>query len=151
MGVIVNEFMVIDIVVEFGVVVIKGQKLVEFESDKLVFEFEVLCIGMICLVVGWVGDIIVFGVFFLCIEISDVLLKYLEVKGGILVVQVFFGVVKVLVFVVIVVMNGYVVLKMIVVVVVVLVVCVVLQLVLVIQVMFVCSGIQWMLCVIKFV
>jgi 3-oxoacyl-(acyl-carrier-protein) synthase III len=82
MGATVNELTVIDIVVEPGAAVTKGQKLAELESDKSVFEFEAPCTGTIRSVVGRAGDIIASGAPFLRIETSDASLKHLEVKGG---------------------------------------------------------------------
>ncbi|ATC63304.1 3-oxoacyl-ACP synthase [Nibricoccus aquaticus] len=82
MGATVNELTVIDIVIEPGAAVTKGQKLAELESDKSVFEFESPCAGTIRAVVGRAGDIISTGAPFLRIETSDVSLKHLEVKAG---------------------------------------------------------------------
>ncbi len=82
MGATVNELTVIDIVVQPGVTVSKGQKLAELESDKSVFEFESPCAGTIRSVAGRAGDIISSGAPFLRIETGDVSLKHLEVKGG---------------------------------------------------------------------
>ncbi len=82
MGATVNELTVIDIVVQPGAAVAKGQKLAELESDKSVFEFESPCAGTIRSVVGRAGDIISSGAPFLRIETGDVSLKHLEVKSG---------------------------------------------------------------------
>jgi 3-oxoacyl-(acyl-carrier-protein) synthase III len=82
MGATVNELTVIDIVVQPGAAVTKGQKLAELESDKSVFEFESPCAGTIRSVVGRAGDIISTGAPFLRIETGDVSLKHLEVKAG---------------------------------------------------------------------
>jgi len=82
MGATVNELTVIDIVIEPGAAVTKGQKLAELESDKSVFEFESPCAGTIKAIVGRAGDIISTGAPFLRIETSDVSLKHLEVKAG---------------------------------------------------------------------
>jgi pyruvate/2-oxoglutarate dehydrogenase complex dihydrolipoamide acyltransferase (E2) component len=81
MGATVNELTVIDIVVQPGATVTKGQKLAELESDKSVFEFESPCAGTIRQIVGRAGDIISSGAAFLRIETSDIALKHLEVKG----------------------------------------------------------------------
>jgi 3-oxoacyl-(acyl-carrier-protein) synthase III len=81
MGATVNELTVIDIVVQPGATVTKGQKLAELESDKSVFEFESPCNGTIRQIVGRAGDIISSGAAFLRIETSDIALKHLEVKG----------------------------------------------------------------------
>jgi 3-oxoacyl-(acyl-carrier-protein) synthase III len=82
MGATVNELTVIDIVVQPGAAVAKGQKLAELESDKSVFEFESPCAGTVRAVVGRAGDIISTGAPFLRIETSDASLKHLEVTGG---------------------------------------------------------------------
>ncbi len=79
MGATVNELTVIDIVVQPGVAVTKGQKLAELESDKSVFEFESPCAGTIREVIGRAGDILTTGAPFLRIETADVSLKHLEV------------------------------------------------------------------------
>jgi 3-oxoacyl-(acyl-carrier-protein) synthase III len=81
MGATVNELTVIDIVVQPGVAVTKGQKLAELESDKSVFEFESPCAGTVRAVVGRAGDIISSGAPFLRIETADTTLKHLEVAS----------------------------------------------------------------------
>ncbi|MGC4075089.1 MAG: beta-ketoacyl-ACP synthase 3 [Nibricoccus sp.] len=81
MGATVNELTVIDIVVQTGAVVNKGQKLAELESDKSVFEFESPCAGTIRSIVGRAGDIITTGTPFLRIETTDASLKHLEVQA----------------------------------------------------------------------
>ena len=82
MGATVNELTVIDIVVQPGMTVTKGQKLAELESDKSVFEFESPCAGTIREVIGRAGDILTTGAPFLRIETADASLKHLEVSGA---------------------------------------------------------------------
>jgi 3-oxoacyl-(acyl-carrier-protein) synthase III len=82
MGATVNELTVIDIVVEPGVTVTKGQKIAELESDKSVFEFESPCSGTVREVVGRAGDIITTGTPFLRMETADASLKHLETKAA---------------------------------------------------------------------
>jgi 3-oxoacyl-(acyl-carrier-protein) synthase III len=81
MGATVNELTVIDIVVQPGASVTKGQKLAELESDKSVFEFESPCAGEVRQIMGRAGDIIASGAPFLRIQTTDVSLKHLAVAG----------------------------------------------------------------------
>ena len=80
MGATVHELTVIDLDVQPGAAVKKGQKIAELESDKSVFEFEAPCDGTIREVIGRAGDIIASGSPFLRIETADVSLKHLESK-----------------------------------------------------------------------
>jgi len=82
MGATVNELTVIDIVVETGARITKGQKLAELESDKSVFEFEAPCDGTLRAIIGRAGDILTTGMPFLRVETSDVSLKHLQVQPG---------------------------------------------------------------------
>ncbi|OAM87886.1 beta-ketoacyl-ACP synthase 3 [Termitidicoccus mucosus] len=82
MGATVAELTVIDIVVQPGATVAKGQKIAELESDKSVFEFEAPCDGTIQSVIARAGDILPPGAPFLRIETTDLSLKHLEVAAG---------------------------------------------------------------------
>ncbi len=77
MGATVNELTVIDLAVQPGVAVSKGQKLAELESDKSVFEFESPCDGTVRSVLGRAGDILPSGAPFLQIETADPALRHL--------------------------------------------------------------------------
>ena len=79
MGATVNELTVIDLTVQPGARVAKGQKIAELESDKSVFEFEAPCDGTVQEVIGRAGDILPSGAPFLRIETSDQALKHLKV------------------------------------------------------------------------
>ncbi len=78
MGATVSELTVIDIVVQPGAQVAKGQKLAELESDKSVFEFESPCDGVIREISGRAGDILPSGAPFLRMETSDQSLRHLQ-------------------------------------------------------------------------
>jgi len=81
MGATVSELTVIDLVVNPGAVVTKGQKLAELESDKSVFEFESPCDGTVRETLGRAGDILASGTPFLKIETRDQSLRHLETKA----------------------------------------------------------------------
>lgn len=78
MGATVNELTVIDIMIEDGQSVTKGEHLAELESDKSVFEFEAPCDGIIRAVLCRAGDIVLSGAPFLRIETSDASLLHLK-------------------------------------------------------------------------
>jgi 3-oxoacyl-(acyl-carrier-protein) synthase III len=78
MGATVNELTVIDIVVEPGAKVTKGQKVAELESDKSVFEFEAPCDGTVQEIIGRAGDILPSGSPFLRMETADATLRHLQ-------------------------------------------------------------------------
>ncbi len=61
MGATVNELTVIDIMIEDGQSVTKGEHLAELESDKSVFEFEAPCDGTIRAILCRAGDIVLSG------------------------------------------------------------------------------------------
>ncbi len=82
MGATVAELTVIDIVVQPGATVAKGQKIAELESDKSVFEFESPCDGTVQAVIAHAGDILPPGAPFLRIETADQSLKHLEAAAG---------------------------------------------------------------------
>jgi len=80
MGATVNELTVIDLRVEPGAHIAKGEKIAELESDKSVFEFESPCDGVVTEVRGRAGDILPSGAPFLRIETGDTSLRHLEAK-----------------------------------------------------------------------
>ena len=82
MGATVNELTVIDLRVQPGARIAKGEKIAELESDKSVFEFEAPCDGVITEIKGRAGDIVASGAPFLRIQTTDTSLKHLEAKGG---------------------------------------------------------------------
>jgi 3-oxoacyl-(acyl-carrier-protein) synthase III len=84
MGATVNELTIVDIKVQPGVRVTKGEKIAELESDKSVFEFEAPCDGVIAEINCRAGDILPSGAPFLRIETADASLRHLEAKesGG---------------------------------------------------------------------
>ncbi|MBI5382962.1 MAG: beta-ketoacyl-ACP synthase 3 [Opitutae bacterium] len=82
MGATVHELTIIDILVQPGARIAKGQKIAELESDKSVFEFEAPCEGVIAAVHGRAGDILPSGAPFLRIETTDASLRHLEAKSG---------------------------------------------------------------------
>ncbi len=77
MGATVNELTVIDIMVKVGDHFKKGDKIVELESDKSVFEFESPCDGVLQALQVRAGDIVPSGSPFMQIETSDESLKHL--------------------------------------------------------------------------
>ncbi|MDF9828418.1 3-oxoacyl-(acyl-carrier-protein) synthase III [Ereboglobus sp. PH5-10] len=82
MGATVSELTVIDIIVQPGAQVSKGQKLAELESDKSVFEFESPCAGIVREIFGRAGDIMPSGAPFLRMETDDETLKHLQATGN---------------------------------------------------------------------
>lgn len=84
MGATVSELTVIDIMIEDGQSVTKGEHLAELESDKSVFEFEAPCDGIIRAILCRAGDIVLSGSAFLRIETSDASLRHLayDPDGG---------------------------------------------------------------------
>jgi 3-oxoacyl-(acyl-carrier-protein) synthase III len=82
MGATVNELTVIDLKVQTGARIAKGEKIAELESDKSVFEFEAPCDGVITEIKGRAGDIVASGAPFLRIQTSDISLRHLEAKGA---------------------------------------------------------------------
>jgi 3-oxoacyl-(acyl-carrier-protein) synthase III len=81
MGATVNELTVIDLKVQPGAHIAKGEKIAELESDKSVFEFEAPCDGVITEIKGRAGDIVASGAPFLRIQTTDTSLRHLEAKG----------------------------------------------------------------------
>ena len=83
MGATVNELTVIDIMIEDGQSVKKGQQIAELESDKSVFEFEAPCDGTVRAILCRAGDIVPSGAPFLRIETVDPSLRHLAVSVGV--------------------------------------------------------------------
>ncbi|MEZ5275371.1 MAG: beta-ketoacyl-ACP synthase 3 [Opitutaceae bacterium] len=82
MGATVNELTVIDIMIEDGQAVKKGEQIAELESDKSVFEFESPCDGVVRAVLCRAGDIVPSGAPFLRIETSDLSLRHLALSSA---------------------------------------------------------------------
>ena len=81
MGATVHELTLIDVEVEAGDAVEKGQKCAEFESDKSAFDFEAPCSGTIKKILVRAGDIVDANAPFIWIETDDSSQKHLEVSG----------------------------------------------------------------------
>jgi 3-oxoacyl-(acyl-carrier-protein) synthase III len=81
MGATVNELTVIDLKVQPGVRIAKGEKIAELESDKSVFEFEAPCDGVVTEIKSRAGDIVPSGAPFLRIQTADTSLRHLEAKA----------------------------------------------------------------------
>ncbi len=77
MGATVNELNVIAVKTQPGERVAKGQRIVDLESDKSVFEFESPCDGVIRAVQVKAGDAVPPGAPFLQIETGDESLRHL--------------------------------------------------------------------------
>jgi 3-oxoacyl-(acyl-carrier-protein) synthase III len=82
MGATVNELTIIDLKVEPGAAVKKGQIIAELESDKSVFEYESPCDGEIVALRCRAGDIVPSGGPFLRIRTADVSLQHLKSPEG---------------------------------------------------------------------
>jgi 3-oxoacyl-(acyl-carrier-protein) synthase III len=82
MGATVNELTIIDLKVEPGAAVKKGQIIAELESDKSVFEYESPCDGELVAVRCRAGDIVPSGGPFLRIRTADVSLQHLKSPEG---------------------------------------------------------------------
>lgn len=82
MGATVNEMTLIDLEVEVGQDIAKGEKLAELESDKSVFDFESPCDGVVKLIHCRAGDILEVGTAFVRIETEDVAVAHLKVADG---------------------------------------------------------------------
>jgi pyruvate/2-oxoglutarate dehydrogenase complex dihydrolipoamide acyltransferase (E2) component len=80
MGATVHELTLIDIEVEPGDVIEKGQKCAEFESDKSAFDFEAPCAGTVKKILVRAGDIVEANSAFIWIETDDTSQKHLEVS-----------------------------------------------------------------------
>ena len=81
MGATVHELTLIDVEVEDGDSVQKGQKCAEFESDKSAFDFEAPCSGTVKKILVRAGDIVEANSPFIWIETDDSSQKHLEVSG----------------------------------------------------------------------
>ncbi|MBK1879524.1 beta-ketoacyl-ACP synthase 3 [Pelagicoccus mobilis] len=82
MGATVNEMTLIDLEVEAGQEISKGEKLAELESDKSVFDFEAPCDGVIKEIHCRAGDILEVGTPFVRIETEDTSVAHLAVDGA---------------------------------------------------------------------
>lgn len=82
MGATVSELTLIDLFIESGATIAKGERLAEFESDKSVFDYEAPCAGDVKQVFCRAGDILASGAPFLRIETTDASLKHLAVAAG---------------------------------------------------------------------
>ncbi len=82
MGATVNEMTLIDLEVEAGQEIAKGEKLAELESDKSVFDFESPCDGVVKQIHCRAGDILEVGAPFVRIETEDTSVAHLEVAAG---------------------------------------------------------------------
>jgi 3-oxoacyl-(acyl-carrier-protein) synthase III len=80
MGATVNELTVLDITIEAGQSVSKGEQIAELESDKSIFEFEAPCDGTIQDILCRAGDVVPAGSPFLRIKTGDESLRHLEVS-----------------------------------------------------------------------
>ncbi|HZP61213.1 MAG TPA: beta-ketoacyl-ACP synthase 3 [Opitutaceae bacterium] len=81
MGATVNELTIIDLKVEAGSRIAKGEKIAELESDKSIFDFEAPCDGVVTEIKGRAGDILPSGAPFLRIETGDASLRHLQAKA----------------------------------------------------------------------
>ncbi len=82
MGATVNELTVVNIKIQSGATVSKGQKIAELESDKSIFEFESPCDGTVRAILIEPGEVRPSGTVFLQIETGDVSLQHLKSTGG---------------------------------------------------------------------
>jgi 3-oxoacyl-(acyl-carrier-protein) synthase III len=82
MGATVSELTLIDLFIESGASVSKGEKIAEFESDKSVFEYEAPCDGVVQEIFCRAGDILPSGGPFLRVETRDDSLKHLQASGA---------------------------------------------------------------------
>ncbi|MGA2018823.1 MAG: biotin/lipoyl-containing protein [Opitutaceae bacterium] len=82
MGATVNELTVVNLKIQAGARVAKGQKIGELESDKSIFEFEAPCDGTVRSILIQPGEARPSGAVFLQIETSDASLAHLRSKSG---------------------------------------------------------------------
>ncbi|MDQ8203548.1 beta-ketoacyl-ACP synthase 3 [Pelagicoccus sp. SDUM812003] len=82
MGATVNEMTLIDLLVDAGKRIAKGEKIAELESDKSVFDFEAPCDGVIRRIFCRAGDIIEVGTPFLRIETDDTSMGHMKVEDS---------------------------------------------------------------------
>ncbi len=78
MGATVNEMTLVDLEINAGDPISKGQKIAEFESDKSVFDYEAPCDGTVKTVRCRAGDVLPIGAAFLVVETEDDSLRHLE-------------------------------------------------------------------------
>lgn len=83
MGATVSELTIIDLKIQPGTAISKGQKIAELESDKSVFEYESPCDGVVAAVRCRPGDIVASGGPFLRIKTADVGLLHLRVTSDV--------------------------------------------------------------------
>ena len=81
MGATVNEMTLIDLLVDAGRRIVKGEKLAELESDKSVFDFEAPCDGVIRRIFCRAGDILEVGSPFIRIETEDTAMGHLKIEA----------------------------------------------------------------------
>lgn len=81
MGATVNELTLIDLKVQAGSTITKGQKIAELESDKSVFEYEAPCDGTIAAILCRAGDILESGSPFIRIQTADTTQAHLKVSA----------------------------------------------------------------------
>lgn len=82
MGATVNEMTLIDLEIEVGQEIAKGEKLAELESDKSVFDFEAPCDGVVTQIHCRAGDILEVGTPFVRIETEDTAVAHLKVDSN---------------------------------------------------------------------
>lgn len=80
MGATVNELTLIDIFIEPGAKIKKGERVAEFESDKSVFDYEAPCDGEVTAIFCRAGDVVTADGPFLRVATRDESLKHLVVK-----------------------------------------------------------------------
>jgi len=83
MGATVNELTVVNLKIQSGARVSKGQRIAELESDKSIFDFEAPCEGTVRSIQIQPGEVRPSGTVFLQIETSDVSLQHLKSKSGV--------------------------------------------------------------------
>jgi pyruvate/2-oxoglutarate dehydrogenase complex dihydrolipoamide acyltransferase (E2) component len=83
MGATVNELTVVNLKIQSGARVSKGQRIAELESDKSIFDFEAPCEGTVRSIQIQPGEVRPSGTVFLQIETSDVSLLHLRSKSGV--------------------------------------------------------------------
>ena len=79
MGATANELTLIDLFIEPGGKMTKGERIAEFESDKSVFDYDAPCSGVVKVVFPRVGDVLPAGEPFLRVETDDASLAHLKV------------------------------------------------------------------------
>jgi len=82
MGATVNELTIVNLKIQPGARVTKGQKIGELESDKSIFDFEAPCDGLVRSILIQPGEVRPSGTVFLQIETADASLEHLRSKSG---------------------------------------------------------------------